>query len=645
MHKGGSYKGCGSYGKVYGDPRLPCANETVQQVANLNEVSKLFNSDMEMMTEYDVINRFERHFSQNDFNKLHNFCILPIKQCFIDPNTIRKNAHIYGTKQWKQCPKGNNDKLIFTKEGFGDLDQFKPMIVYPKGNQTVSDAFHEQNHTPEHLFNHLHGILNLLFGVQLFQQNDFIHADIKTSNAVVCDDGKYRFIDMAMSNKITEITDMARFTRAFNYFAYPPTAIYLRWFDPNAKTPTIQTISNNRFVPIIPSSHDSYAIITHLSPSSKARYNTHETGFKHADVVVRESGVYPNIAALSSIPKEISYDNLSFRQPFNYNSQTTPNSNNFSQELYPLSSPRKIQSPQNNKTPQNNMPFKTPIFGSSIFKDVPSKIKTKRGGMDDVKRKLQFDSGPSSSSSLHKNQPDVVLPNFIYDMSFLTVSSFNEKNWQYMQHNVIHFMNMMKAVPQSESIVMPIMEQWFHQKTYFGAFGIQPIELRAFISQSKLTNLKQLFDFKPFDAFFNHARYQSYFVGKHDEMLAYIKRDILMRIDIYSMGIILLECLGHYCAHRLTTRAIDDPNEIQLIIRLCEMIQQCIGQFDKCAQINIIIDNLQMLIQMYEHPILTAFFDLRNNMAGPPSSSSNNTSENSNWSSSNDKSMMFKMDT
>jgi len=417
-HKGGTYMGCGAFGKVYGDPRLPCSNETVKEISGNNEVSKLFRSINTMNEEYDVVNRLKRHFNDIDYDALSQFFILPIKHCSINPDYIKQNDALYGSKQWKRCPNGQFDPLIFTSENYGVLNDYKSMIVYPKGVKSVKRAFHDNNHSPDDLLTHLNGIVNLMLGIQLFQDNGFVHADIKTENAVVCDDGHYRFIDMSFANHITEMTDLKRFVvEAFNYWAYPPTVIYLRSFDENL------TMNN------------------------------------------------------------------------------------------------------------------------------------------------------SSTKRKRENE---------------TITSFNMVNFKMLSSRIREFRYIMATIHETIPVLSPILKQWFCQKTYNAYWSDNTNELLDYVVNTPFSSVVPKFNFDELNSINDENNFES-----RDHM----KKDLLMRIDIYSVGLMLLECLSNYCFAQQT--AITNEAEIELINGLCSIIQQCCGQYDKCADIEIISGNLQILIDQF----------------------------------------------
>jgi hypothetical protein len=210
--------GKGSYGLVYGNPRLPFFDETLKDIENKKEVSKVFGNQTEAMKEYNIINKFQNYLNNNDFLKIKQFFILPSQGGNINLNEIISHPEIYS----KKFP-----KYFETYQ----LSRF--VISYPQGDFNLNDCLHRINHL-DFFFEYLQKSLNILEGIQLLQNNNLVHFDLKNSNMMLIDD----FF------KIIDLTNIFHLSESYNndlpvgnmlYVIWPFTHLYTLFYLNNEK--------------------------------------------------------------------------------------------------------------------------------------------------------------------------------------------------------------------------------------------------------------------------------------------------------------------------------------------------------------------------------------------------------------------------
>ena len=124
MH-GGKLLGSGTFGSVYGEPRIPCEGEDIHDLRD-NEVSKAFNNIRYADEEYDVIRRLgEKHIPRDELNR---YFILPIQQCLPDKQKL-KNPPYNNPIWWKK----NADDQTSLEDIDTKIQEINSIIVYPKG--------------------------------------------------------------------------------------------------------------------------------------------------------------------------------------------------------------------------------------------------------------------------------------------------------------------------------------------------------------------------------------------------------------------------------------------------------------------------------------------------------------------------------
>ena len=276
---GGEFIGCGSSGFLYARPRLPCAADKHNQAETLADVSrpeemtqvgKLFkneidikinpdtgaderhrrNYSIEANTEMETINRLREHLPvEVTDDMLNQYFILPIKQCQINRNEL--NQPPYNTPEWKQCKSGRYNKRVFKEDGTALPPILNTMVVSKLGGSDINNILKNTPANPItdlQLMYNLNNLTNVLRGIHLLQQYDFIYGDLKAIN-IINIDGVFKLGDVGDIRHIPTTDDMGAMPFAFQYHIWPTISLYSYFFDkkemPTPDVPTHIKLARN----------------------------------------------------------------------------------------------------------------------------------------------------------------------------------------------------------------------------------------------------------------------------------------------------------------------------------------------------------------------------------------------------------------
>ncbi|MBA42792.1 MAG: hypothetical protein CMF62_02145 [Magnetococcales bacterium] len=191
--KGGKLLGQGSYGNIFGEPRLLCKDETLKDEMH-SEVSKIFNNDRDAYDEYKVILRLKKYFTtEYDISRLNKFFLLPKKICLINKRSLDNLPY---------------NQMRYIKNNLGQVSKLKPhsrynQVIYDKADNDLSIKFRTTN-TRLKLVECLVNLYDIGQGIKTLHDLDMVHLDIKAKNSVEIN-GKYKIIDVGDINKISNI--------------------------------------------------------------------------------------------------------------------------------------------------------------------------------------------------------------------------------------------------------------------------------------------------------------------------------------------------------------------------------------------------------------------------------------------------------
>ena len=228
---GGKLFGKGTFGTVYGEPRLLCINETSQTPNIHNEVSKIYRDDEDADEEMKVTARLSRKMSEAELTELKKYSVLPKKQCNLNINTLKR--HPYKTADWRRGSRGETGAEEIFSNDESRRTEYNKLVIFDKGGDDLGIIFSKIN--SEQMFKDcLTKIISLGKGIQILQNAGFIHGDIKEINTIE-ENGTFKLIDMADVREISTTKDSKAMPTAFGYYTWPSISSYAFFFD--NKTP------------------------------------------------------------------------------------------------------------------------------------------------------------------------------------------------------------------------------------------------------------------------------------------------------------------------------------------------------------------------------------------------------------------------
>jgi serine/threonine protein kinase len=235
---GGRYFNEGTYGIVYGEPRLLCTDETLDTPNIDNEVSKIFNDTRHAESEMNNVKSLSEYLSEDNLELLENYAVLPKKLCRLNTSKTMKEPYITG--KWMSNSKGEYNEKIFNEKVFlpssfkeyedgNSLPTYRTILISDKGGDNLLKIFKKIDST-ENFISCLRNLYNVGKGIQLLQNNGLIHGDIKSGNCIE-HNNTFKIIDMADVRSIKETDDPKEMAKAFGYYTWPPTSVYTKFFD------------------------------------------------------------------------------------------------------------------------------------------------------------------------------------------------------------------------------------------------------------------------------------------------------------------------------------------------------------------------------------------------------------------------------
>jgi len=235
---GGRYFSEGTFGVVYGEPRLLCADETLDTPNIDNEVSKIFNDTRHAESEMNNVKSLSEYLSEDNLELLMNYAVLPTKLCRLNASKTMKEPYI--TSKWMSNNNGEYNEKIFNEKVFlpssfkqyedgNSLPIYRTILISEKGGDNLFKIFKKIDST-ENFVSCLRNLYNVGKGIQLLQNNGLIHGDIKSGNCIEQND-TFKLIDMADVRSIEETDDPKALAIAFGYYTWPTTSVYTMFFD------------------------------------------------------------------------------------------------------------------------------------------------------------------------------------------------------------------------------------------------------------------------------------------------------------------------------------------------------------------------------------------------------------------------------
>lgn len=265
MKKGGRFYGKGAYGAVLGNPRMPCPDETFDDIKDKKEIGKIMFKEIKYNEETVILQRLEEVLSSSTIEELRKYFVFPIKHCKLDKEHVLSHP-IYKSVKWGSYKDGETPHDFVYKPAYNAFKMDNVVsntmfqVVYPQGEHDVFEDI--PSNTTKTI---LTKIGNLFTGLQILHKQNMVHMDIKLENAVLID-GTYKFIDLAQATQITREADKPMnkegFTNLLNwikrgtyYFAWSSLIIYAKPYLEGKKDLTYNDFFTDHF-----SSHNIHSL-------------------------------------------------------------------------------------------------------------------------------------------------------------------------------------------------------------------------------------------------------------------------------------------------------------------------------------------------------------------------------------------------
>jgi len=223
---GGKLFGKGTFGTVYGEPRMLCEGETSKTPNIENEVSKIYEEDKDAEEEMKVNERLLTKMSEEDLTELKKYSVLPKKQC--DLNVSYVDRPPYRRMDWRMTDGNIGAEEIFISER-SERNGYNKMVIFDKGGEELGKIFSKIK-SEKSFKDCLIKLISIGKGIQILQNAGFIHGDIKDSNSIE-ENGTFKLIDMADVREISTSNDSKAMPTAFGYYTWPSISSYTLFFD------------------------------------------------------------------------------------------------------------------------------------------------------------------------------------------------------------------------------------------------------------------------------------------------------------------------------------------------------------------------------------------------------------------------------
>jgi len=254
-YKGGEYVGEGSFGILFGKPRLPCdagnygpkeSIADVHGVEEMTQVGKIYENDTKNFKLQARSRKAEQEMEVNqrliaggfDIDDMSQYFILPIKMCQINREALGPAPYNppYNDPAWRRSSQNGlkrNDKILNLTTNLPD--NWNTMVVSKLGRSDIAAIITNSDLNPIddiNLFDNLTKLQNVVIGVQKIQERGFIHGDLKAIN-IIAIDGTFKIGDNSDLRSIADNkTEMLNMPEAFEYYVWPSIVIYSEFFIP-----------------------------------------------------------------------------------------------------------------------------------------------------------------------------------------------------------------------------------------------------------------------------------------------------------------------------------------------------------------------------------------------------------------------------
>jgi serine/threonine protein kinase len=208
--RGGKVFGKGTYGIVFGKPRIPCDTEEFirDRIESKQEVSKLFFDENEAKHVVATLELLNNAFTKDELKDLNKYFILPENLCKINTKEMKTHASVYNAA-WREGT---------------DLRKHKIQTTSDEGKHDLQTELLGAT-TKDEIITLLKKMRRIIEGIDMIHRKNIIHGDLKLQNTMVDLHGNFKIIDVDELRDVEKLNfDAAFFYNNHSYAIWPTLA-------------------------------------------------------------------------------------------------------------------------------------------------------------------------------------------------------------------------------------------------------------------------------------------------------------------------------------------------------------------------------------------------------------------------------------
>ena len=208
--RGGKVFGKGTYGIVFGKPRIPCDTEEFirDRIESKQEVSKLFFDENEAKHVVATLELLNNAFTKDELKDLNKYFILPENLCKLNKKEMKTHASVYNAA-WREGT---------------DLRKHNIQTTSDEGKHDLQTELLRAT-TKDEIITLLKKMRRIIEGIDMIHSKNIIHGDLKLQNTMVDLQGNFKIIDVDELRDVEKLNfDAAFFYNNHSYAIWPTLA-------------------------------------------------------------------------------------------------------------------------------------------------------------------------------------------------------------------------------------------------------------------------------------------------------------------------------------------------------------------------------------------------------------------------------------